>query len=375
MTKPNPENEKIKRDYFRFLREAGGRDVATIDGVAKSLARFEASTKARDFKRFHREQAVAFKTQLQNAVNARTGEQLSKATVLSVLRDLRAFFIWLAREPGYKSHLAYSDADYFNLADKDVAIARARRAPNPPTPDQMRRVLDAMPAATVLERRDRAVVAFVCLTAVRVRALTTIPLGAVDPARGTVEHDARVVRTKAAKTFRADFHPVVPGAAEIVADWCAELGRDHGWGPNDPLFPHNDMGLDDNGGFVAVGLARKGWAGSDPVRTIFKHAFAAAGLPYFNPHSLRAMLVGHYMAMNLTPAQMKAVSQSLGHAEVMTTFTSYGQIPVHRQSELIRELAARPNDPADDPMEELQAALDRVKAGRAARFGGLPKDG
>src|SRR3954465_14181465 len=109
MTKPNPKNEIIKREYFRYLREAGGRDSATIDCVAKSLTRFEESTNRRDFKRFHREQAVAFKARLRDAVNTRTGER----------------FIWLAREPGYKSHIAYSDADYFNLADKDVAVARA----------------------------------------------------------------------------------------------------------------------------------------------------------------------------------------------------------------------------------------------------------
>ena len=263
MTKPNPKNEIIKREYFRYLREAGGRNSATIDCVAKSLTRFEESTNRRDFKRFHREQAVAFKARLRDAVNARTGERLSKATVLSALRDLRAFFIWLAREPGYKSHIAYSDADYFNLADKDVAVARARREPKPPTPEQMRRVLNAMPAATVLERRDRAVVAFAAVTGARVRALTTFPLGAVDPSLGTVEHDARLVRTKGGKTFRSDFHRVVPGAAEIVVDWCAELAECHGWGRSDPLFPQNDMGLDENGGFVAIGLARKGWATSD----------------------------------------------------------------------------------------------------------------
>ena len=28
MTKPNPKNEIIKREYFRYLREAGGRDLA-----------------------------------------------------------------------------------------------------------------------------------------------------------------------------------------------------------------------------------------------------------------------------------------------------------------------------------------------------------
>ena len=124
MTKYSSANERTKRDYFAYLKEALGRDEATIDGVAKSLARFEESTKARDFKRFHREQAVAFKAALAKGTNARTGERISKATMFSTLRDLRGFFFWLAHLPGFKSHIHYADADYFNLSDKDVAVAR-----------------------------------------------------------------------------------------------------------------------------------------------------------------------------------------------------------------------------------------------------------
>ena len=154
MTKHSAANERIKRDYFTYLKEARGRDEATIDGVAKSLARFEESTKARDFKRFHREQAVAFKAGLAKATNARTGERISKATMLSTLRDLRAFFFWLAHLPGYKSLIAYADADYFNLSDKDVAVARARREKRVPTLAQVHHVLSAMPADTILERRS-----------------------------------------------------------------------------------------------------------------------------------------------------------------------------------------------------------------------------
>jgi hypothetical protein len=70
MTKPNAANERIKREYFRYLAEAKGRDEATVDGVAKSLARFEESTCRKDFKRFHREQAVAFKAKLSAASRA-----------------------------------------------------------------------------------------------------------------------------------------------------------------------------------------------------------------------------------------------------------------------------------------------------------------
>jgi hypothetical protein len=48
MTKTNAANERIKHEYFIFLRDAQGRDEATIDGIAKSLARFEQSTGGKD---------------------------------------------------------------------------------------------------------------------------------------------------------------------------------------------------------------------------------------------------------------------------------------------------------------------------------------
>lgn len=363
MRKAHPDNERIKRRYFDFLRQAKGRDETTVDRTAASLARFEAHAKGRDFRRFHHAQAVAFKAALADALNARTGEKLAKATVASTLRDLRAFFEWLSREPGYRS-VAYADAEYFNLPAKDLAIARAAREPDPPTPEQLRRVLDAMPSATVLERRDRAVVAFAALTGVRVSALASIRLGHVDVGAGTVEQDARTVDTKASKTIRSDFHRLVPGAEPILAAWVGELERDHAFGPGDPLFPRTRMGLDGAGAFVAEGLDREPWASTEPIRAIFRRAFAAAGLPYKNPHALRAMLVRGYMAMTLTPEQLKAVSQSLGHAQVNTTLTSYGTVATHRQRELIRAIGERPacGRATPDMVATLEALLMTAKA-------------
>ena len=60
MTKTNPANERIKRAYFEYLTEAGRRSEASVDGVAKAISRFEASTGGRDFSSFHIEQAKAF---------------------------------------------------------------------------------------------------------------------------------------------------------------------------------------------------------------------------------------------------------------------------------------------------------------------------
>ena len=56
-----------------------------------------------------------------------TGRKLSKSTIYAMLAHLKRFFHWLAGQPGYKSRIRYSDADYFNLSDKDSRIATARR--------------------------------------------------------------------------------------------------------------------------------------------------------------------------------------------------------------------------------------------------------
>jgi site-specific recombinase XerC len=78
-----------------------------------------------------------------------------------------------------------------------------------------------------LERRDRALIAFAAMTGARVNALASFQLGHVNLAEAFVEQDARVVRTKFAKTFRTYFMPVVTGAEAIVVDWIAELRTQH----------------------------------------------------------------------------------------------------------------------------------------------------
>lgn len=50
MPKHNPDNERIKNQYFTFLQEAKRHSGPTVDAVAKALDRFEVHTRHRDFK-------------------------------------------------------------------------------------------------------------------------------------------------------------------------------------------------------------------------------------------------------------------------------------------------------------------------------------
>ena len=362
MTTHNANNERIKRQYFAYLKEAKRHSEPTVDAVAKALARFEADTKYRDFKSFHFEQAIAFKRRLTEQKNQQTGDKLSKATLHSTLAAVKAFFHWLAGQPGYKSRLQYSDADYFNLSEKDVRVATAKREQVGPTLEQARHVIALMPGQSPIERRDRALIAFTLLTGARDSAIASMKLKHVNLIAGCVDQDAREVKTKFSKTFTTYFFPVGDDIRQIVADWVTFLREEMLWGNDDPLFPATRIGLGATGQFEALGLERAHWSSAARIRTIFRDAFTRAGLPYFNPHSFRNTLVRLGQAFCQTPEAFKAWSQNLGHEKVLTTFLSYGQVESPRQGQIIRELGA-PQVAVQPDVSELAKAVMREMRG------------
>jgi integrase len=176
MRKHHPQNERIKREYFDFLEQAKRMSPSSVDQVAAAIALFEQSTNFKDFRKFHIAQAVAFKDRLQQYINPETQKPLAKATILSRLMVLKAFTVWLAGRPGYRSRIRYSDGDYFNPSANDERIAKAVRARPVPSLDEIRKALEAMPTGTVLERRDRAVVAFALASGARDNAIASLSL-------------------------------------------------------------------------------------------------------------------------------------------------------------------------------------------------------
>ena len=341
MAMHNPDNERIKRRYFVFLKEAKRQSEDSVDAVAKALARFEADTRYRAFKLFRIEQAVAFKKRLAEQDSLTTGGKLSKATLHATLAHLKRFFEWLAGQPGYKSLVQYSDAEYFGLSLKDARVATARREKPVPTLEQIRHTIALMADKTEIERRNRALMAFALLTGARDSALASMKLKHVDLAAGSVFQDAREVDTKFSKSFTTYFFNVGDDVRQIFDAWVSFLRQEKLWGNDDPLFPATLVELSESRQFEAVGLARRHWSTASPIRTIFRGAFEAAGLPYFNPHSFRHTLVQLGQTLCRDAEQIKAWSQNMGHDGVLTTLLSYGAVAPRRQGEIIQGLVGR----------------------------------
>jgi len=159
-------------------------------------------------------------------------------------------------QPGYKSRLQYSDADYFNLSEKDVRVATARREQVGPTVEQVKHVITLMPAESAIQRRDRALVAFTLLTGARDRAIASMKLKHVNLEAGCVEQDAREVKTKFSKTFTTYFFPVGDETRRIVEEWVAFLREEMLWGNDDPIFPATRVVLGLSRQFEAVGAGK-----------------------------------------------------------------------------------------------------------------------
>ena len=204
-----PENERVKRRYLQWLKDAKGYSTASVDMAAAAISRFEDYNGHRNLKAFHIEQARAFKCHLSGKVTGiRSGKPLGRATVASTLRQLKAFFLWLADQPGYRSSIRYSDAEYFTPSGRDERIASATRDKPCPELHEVEAALRAMPHTTETEKRDRAIFALTVLTIARVSAVNTLKIKHVHLKEGYVFQDAREVETKRDKTITTQFFPV-----------------------------------------------------------------------------------------------------------------------------------------------------------------------
>jgi integrase/recombinase XerC len=338
MGKFSPANERIKHRYLAFLGEAKRFSTSSVDQVAAAIADFEASTGFRDFRHFRIEQAQSYKRKLGSSTGDNgKGRGLAKATISSRPAALKAFFQWLAQQPGFKSRLTYSDAEYFNASANDERIAKAVRERPVPSVEQIRHVLHSMPSQSDIERRNQALIAFTLLSGARDNAIASMSIKHVDLTNRRIYQDAREVRTKNAKTITSTFFPVGTDIELIVENWVRLL-VERLWGPDDPLFPATKVALGESGHFENGGLDRKHWKDAAAIRRVFKESFKAAGLPYFNPHSFRNTLASLGERICPNPEAFKAWSQNLGHAHVLTTFTSYGTVASSRQDEILKEL-------------------------------------
>ena len=339
MVKINVENEKVKRRYLKYLKEALGYSEATINTFYKAVLEYEDFTKIDDFKRFNSNKATGFKKWLEDKTHR--NKPLSIKTRYQYLRHLKSFFIWLSSQSGYKSKIDLDSISYLSLEKKLVRQAIASKPVKFPSLEYVVKLANSIKIKNDIDRRDRALIAFLLLSGMRDKAISTLPLGCFDHENLVINQSPDMgVNTKFGKTIISHIFKFDEELVQYVKEWAIYLEKEKLFGSTDPLFPRSKTEqIEDGYSFNYQDVEPVFWKGTGRIRSILKARSQNAGLDYYHPHSFRHAAVHLALKKAKTAEQMKAISQNFGHEKVLTTLTSYGNLDNDRVREIVSAIS------------------------------------
>jgi len=361
MIKPNIKNEKIKRSFFSWLKEANGNCDSTIGKIENAVVLYEEFTKYAEFNTFSPDKAVEFKKWLR--LRKHKENSISLVTYHAYLRSLRKFFTWLCSQPGYKSKINTATIQYLNISEKEERIATQQNIREFPQLDYVRKLTDSIQISNEIDQRDRAMISFALLTGMRDQAIITLPLGCFDEEKKLILQDPRLgVQTKFSKLIPSILFKFDEKLYQYFLEWVIYL-KNKGFTSKDPLFPRSksDKGENNLSFEPATEIIQEYWQGTGRIRDIFKTRAEKAGLSYFPPHTFRHLAVDLALKNCKTGEEIKAVSQNFGHENIATTLSSYSNFDHLRLRDILNNIdfSGKPVKSEKDLLEEILNKMNK----------------
>ena len=335
-------NEQIKREFFEHLRGAEGFAAGSVKSFAEAIGQWQLFSENDDFANFDKSKALAFRDWLLQRKSKTDSGQLTLVTQYNYIRRVKKFFTWLADRSGYKSRAFKNDIEFLRLSKKDALIARAGTTRTAPTFEEAKQLIESIKINNEVDRRDRAMICFALTTGCRIFAIISLKMKNFDKQKRLIyQNPGAGVHTKNSKKILTTFFPIGWDAPEqYFIEWYEYLEK-KGFGSDDPIFPAmvSDLGAIKSGhSHGRIGDAF--WTGTNGARNVFVKRCAEAALPYFHPHSFRHLVVSILSQTRLTEEEKRAISLNLGHANVGTTFGSYGYGAMNdeRAVEIVKKL-------------------------------------
>lgn len=355
--KNNVKNEKIKRRFFRFMKEAEGYSETTINSIEKAIWLYEDYTKHEDYGKFNSSKAIGFKNSLLGRKHK--GKPVSSRTVYHYLRYLTKFFVWLSGQPGYKSKIQADNISYLSLDKKKVREILSPKPVKFPTLEYVMELTKSFKINTEIDQRDRALIAFLLLSGMRHGAIISLPLGCFDRDNFEIKQDhGKGVNTKFGKSFNSTLFRFNDDLLNYVIDWAKYLEKRKLFNSANPLFPRNKIEQIPGGlAFTSRDVEPEFWRATNRLNEILKNRAKQADLEYYRPHSFRHAAV-HLALKNCQNAeQIKAVSQNFGHEFIATTMTNYGNLDSFRVKEIIDNMEYAVQSDGENDQEILDKAM------------------
>ena len=189
----NPENEKMKKKYERHLIGAEFA-ASTIDYYFKAINMLDRCNNYLDFKKYDLDQILKFKESLRN--HKKHGQLVSPRTTRTYLLHVKKFFLWLCTQPCYKQTKLLNLTSYFKpnrLEDNVSSISDVRDCPHI---EYVLKLCNSITIKCELDLRDRALIAFLLLTGMRIGAVISLPYSNIDKETLIIYQDPKNMNIK-----------------------------------------------------------------------------------------------------------------------------------------------------------------------------------
>ena len=336
-------NARLKHKYVEELQRADGLDDKTIRKKESSISMFEEFIEYQDFSIYNKTIGENYKIELKKRTN-RKGTSLSLKTVGFHLDALKNFLSWVRTQKRYRTKIIERDIDYLSLSKKERNQMRSRKSiAILPEIDDVKKQIDLIPKVTEIDRRDRAIFAFLMCTGIRATALISLPIKAFNPDSFFINQDPELgVKTKNSEHIISRFFNRDDSFKNEFLEWYWFLRNEKKYEQHLPLFPKNDQNKEGNSALFSNNkVSTEYWQSQSSLTRTMENRNDSKIVNYFRPHLYRHSAILYATDKCVTPADFKAVSQNFGHKDVMTTLMIYANLSVKDLMEKMRIIDER----------------------------------
>lgn len=339
------ENEEMIRKYILCLINSKGLSKYTQRIFLRSIRKFNKVIEDKQYSKLTVNKIIEAKTVL--------ATDLKERTFIMYMKQLQNFYEWLSKQKGFKD---LSDkVEYFNLSKKDKKLEYCSKQEfkEYPTLDYVKELVNSIPNETDTDKRNRALISFLCLTGVRVDALVSLSMQCIDIDRLIVKQYPRFnTRTKFGKTIISKIFHFDNELVDIFVEWYNYL-KDNGFKKSDPLFPKLKITKDTNNLSFKQSKLSKEFMSATSFRKILSNLCKKQNITYYSPHRYRDLAINLIMSKIPYGEEIKIISQNFGHSDIATTIDYYGSYNPNILVEKLEKLDNRINDVKFEPKFEV----------------------
>lgn len=311
----NPANEEIKQDYRFYLKHQ--RDFKlnndSIKDKMSKIDKYDEFFNYADFMSFDTNKGVKYYDYL---IERFEQNQIEMTTVLSYLMTIKEFLYWYFSNHKCKARKKLLES-LVTLEPKAEHKRLAQRLEyvEYPTQEEFEQII-SFPEKTILDKRDKAILAFLYVSGARINAVATATIKSFDEKKMIFFQDPlEGVKTKYSKHIISILLEFDKKYYEIIRNWISFLKAEHGFKDGDPLFP------------VVKDVVKKNFMnGEGDYRKMIAKRCRDVSLPEYHPHAFRHAHIYKALSYVSNGWQFRALSQNVGHESMMTILEKYAKM-------------------------------------------------